>query len=657
MSCNVKRQLIISLALLFLHCSAPRESGFPTAVIPPAPRASDWPDVGAAILDDVALLEYRFAETQEGEELRLIAVLNHRRRIKILSEKGLEQATVDLPVDGFGTVTRVEAQAVSPDGDVERFDSGDLEVRPWPGLERAPGLKVLRARIPGAVVGGLIDYRYERVFVDVDFVPPWVYAQSLPVVRSELSLVADAGIKLDLRSGVGEKPVERQPLRRAMDDGRERLVFVEQNLEPVYPEPDMPHPTRVAPWTASVVVSADLGTRRRRFASWEHARHKVEAMLARVGGAEVAGTAEQRYAKVRDAVRGVQALGLGVLPTMQAGALMNGEPTSSRDAAALLTAVLRDGGAKAYPALLTAAGGPPAFDGFPALYPFVRAVVAVDVRDQIARDPSCREDPVSRGLLCTVPPESYAFVDPLCRHCRFGELPTELTGGRALVFLPDRARWVDVPSDPPERNRTLTQYRYVLGLDGSLRGHMSGELSGAPSRRVRSRVAESELEALLGETLFGPESPVRLSELELMHRDEAEKPLRVRGKAESKAVKLDYEQFRLRPVDFVGSVLPGRWRGLRRYDALLEAPAWVETVATIEVPVGYRVETGETVRIIEPFAEYAAGFALRERSLTFSRRLVVKAQRLDPEQYERFREFLDKVAAAEERGVGAGLNQ
>ena len=604
-------------------------------------------------------MDYRFAKNGG-----LIAVLEHRRRMKVVAKNGLDQAIIELPVDAYSTVTRVDAQAVSPDGEVTRFHRGDLEVVPWPGLGDAQDLKILRVRVPGVQVGGLIDVAYERVYVDADFVPPWVFTQRLPVLRSELSIIAPADVKVDVRTGVGNKPNQNEPMRRKSEDGRERLVFVQTNLQPVFYEPDAPHPARIGPWVIPVVTA--IAEQRTKSATWEELRHKVEEMFAAVGtGIGGSGSPEARYAHVRDALHGIDKRGLGtvelaVSKPRSAQDLLDGAPACTRDAAAVLMDALAGSALPAYPALLTGPVGPPLIEGFPGFYPFVRAVVAMDVSSRNAADPSCTEDPESRGLLCAVPQESYAFVDPLCRFCRFGELPSAFAGGRALVFLPDKAKWVDIPVDTAERNHTITEFRYAFEVDGRMHGNMAGQIVGAKARNIRGELPEDgnpeQLKKIVKASFIGEEGELAVAKVGMSNPFSADKPLMISGTVETKAQKEDDELYTTRVVDFAGPVLAGRFRTLRRYDAILDAPAVIDAHVEIELPVSYAVgEPLPEVRMESDFAAYASGFVFKDRKLAYSRRMILKQHQMDAETYEKFRDFLDEIATAEGAAIRIGL--
>ncbi len=660
----MKRAFLTFFALILVDCASSSKL-FPPPTIPKKPTAAEFPDAGAAILEDEATLDYR-TTSGVGDPQHPVAVLTHRRRIKILSKEGLAHSVIDLPVDAYSTVTRIDAQSVGPDGDVTPWDRDDLDIGTWPNLPPHPDLKILRVKVPDAKVGGLVDISYERVFVDIDLIPPWVFSQRLPVLRSIYSVVANQDMKVDIRTGIGNKVIERDPLRRTTADGRDRLVYVENDLKPIHYEPSAPHDARIGPWVATVMTASEVGGQRQRMASWEDVRRKVESMFALVDAPAESGPSESRYARVRDALRDVDVRGLATIELAAASpqpadTLMSGtNPACTRDAAAVLAGAMAGADLPAYPALISSPVGPPLLEGFPAMYPFVRAVVAVDVTSRVASDPTCTEDPESRGLLCSVARESYAFVDPMCKYCRFGELPSELTGGRALVFLPDKSRWVDVPIDQPERNRTLTEFRYVFEVDGRIHGNMAGDTVGAVARNFRKQIIDGmtgeQTRELVSQMLTGGEGELKYVKASISDIADADKPLRLRGTVETRAQKEDDELYTTRIIDFAGPALPGRFRSLRRYDVLLEAPAWLDTNVQIDLPVGYAVgDMPPEIRISKDFAEYASGFVTRDKSLFFSRRLVIRVHQLDAEQYEEFREFLDEIATAEGAAMRVGL--
>ncbi|MEZ4270516.1 MAG: hypothetical protein R3C68_03485 [Myxococcota bacterium] len=286
----------------------------------------------------------------------------------------------------------------------------------------------------------------------------------------------------------------------------------------------------------------------------------------------------------------------------------------------------------------------------------------MDLTDEIAKDASCQDDPVSRGLLCSIPSNSYVFLDPTCRNCRFGELPTELTGGRALIATDAGAQWVDVPIDPPARNRTMTQVHLKLDVSGQLSGKLTGEFTGAVARRVRQALSDhgatlEERSQIVKTEIMGRDHGMNLREPEITGRNQSDQPLQLRAKVATNAPDLGEQRYEISALALVGTPWSQPLRPSHRYPAILMAPAWVETAVSVRLPVGYTIQETGVSKLIEPFAEYASGFAKHGRSLNFSRRLIIKEHILSTAQWRNFYSFIERIKEIEAKGVTVGVRQ
>ncbi|RYF11364.1 MAG: hypothetical protein EOO40_03450, partial [Deltaproteobacteria bacterium] len=193
----------VGLVLLMVQLGCAGLS-LPRALLTDGLSASTFPDAGAVVLEDEATLEFRVMQVPNVKPAtkRLVAVLDHRRRMKILRETGLAQANVRMPVDGFTTVLRVVGRSVAPDGSETWMSPRSLHLVDRKEVDaRAPEVVDLNFEIPGAQVGGLVEYRYERVFLDPALVPVYLFGAAIPVVHSELGIVTDPEVKLDYRFG------------------------------------------------------------------------------------------------------------------------------------------------------------------------------------------------------------------------------------------------------------------------------------------------------------------------------------------------------------------------------------------------------------------------------------------------------------------------
>ncbi len=651
------------MSLVFLTSCGRGVYRFPPAIVPVAPAAEEFPDSGAVILNDVASLDYRVSHS--GDREVLVAVLTHRRRLKILKKSGLEEARVSLSVDGYSTITNIAARSVSPRGKPQVMKRSAIVHRS--GTQENPRVSDLGTAefwIPGAAVGGIVEYRYERVYTAPDMVPVWVFANRLPVLRSEFNLTADPRVKADYRWGKEGKLVNKKPLLRRTSDGRDRLVFVEKALAPVHPEAGSPHPAWLSPWLVVGVSSAEIGESKYRMETWGHVGERMSyfADIVGDGGIIPQGSAESRFRTIRKKLNPVVAPGLGVLAPASPMAVAQGDPICSRDAAAVMVRALRDAGEDAYIALLTGNAGPPVLRGFPGLYPFIRAVVAVDVHERVQGESSCGGRAGEKSVLCSTAPHGYAFIDPFCTRCRFGELPTALTGGRALILSSKTPEWVDVPIDPPERNFTVTLSALRVSLNGAVDGDVRIAVGGEAARRVRAALeganpdaSEGQLARLSAETataLVGGASPLSVSQVQWQTPGKDES-VRAAGKLTSQFNKLAYERFEVRARDLVGLAFPWKWRNLRKSLRILEGPLWRYASASVELPAGFIVDVPAPVELVlDTFGRFEATWRVEGSTLHYQRAFTLHRQVVETSDWEKFRTFLGEVRELENVALG-----
>ncbi|HET6345742.1 MAG TPA: hypothetical protein VFH51_12475 [Myxococcota bacterium] len=650
-------RVLIGSSLCLLQACA--NFSLPQAVIPQSPTARDFPDAGAVVLEDNATLEFRVMDvpgTPGGK--RLVAVLDHRRRMKVLSEAGLDAAGVELPIDGYSVILRAIGRSVSPDGAEQTITSGSLQARPHKDPSHgAPEVRLLRFDIPGARVGGLVEYRYERVFIDPAMVPPWVFGAARPVLHSEFALVTSPEVDLDYHFGRGEKEEDKAPLRRTTDDGRDRLVFIETDLPAYFDEPNMPHITRLAPWIGVSLRKTRLGSKAQRFESWNDVGAAVVERMLQVGGKPGSGSVAARFAAVRGTLKPLALPGLGVRQPIKAEALKKGSPACTRDAVGVLMRALEGAEADAYPVLLTGQEGPPASEGFPALYPFTRAAVAVVADKKLLGTLACSGQPWERDPLCDVKPGSYLFLDPACTMCRFGTLPTGYSGTRALLLKgKGEGRWITVPAQAPGQSSLVVQGQLSLEVDGKLTGTLDAKAQGGVAERWRTSLATAIDDEARGQAvlwgLLGEADAPRLGNFKIGAALEPDVPLTVQASVSITLPRKTYDHFTLRPVDIVGSSLPSYWRGARRYAASVAGPRWEETTVDIALPVGYGAAVPAPVRLGSEFAEYASGFSLKGRTLTYARRLVLKVPVVPSAGWGEFHDFFEQIRMVE----GANLD-
>lgn len=643
------------LPALLISLSGCATLSLPLAVIPTSPTADDFPDAGVAVVEDDATLEFRVMQVEGLSEPKLVAVLDHRRRMKVLRPSGLAAATVDLPLDGFSTVIDVVARSVSPRGGrTSSMSQRDIDYFvPKNPRERAPEIKIMRLHIPNAEVGGLIEYRYQRVYIDPNLVPPWVFGDTMPVVHAEFGLVSSPELSLDYHYSVGPKPQEKAPLARTLPDGRARLVFIETDLPAFYAEPAMPPISHKSPWLAVALRTARIDDKKtQRLRGWDDVAKLVLDRMAQVGGKAGKGSVMARYDNLRKSIRPLLLPGLGLRTPQPAAALLKGGAACTRDAAGLLLASFVGAKVNAYPALLTSWEGPPLATDFSGLYPFTHAAVAVELTPDMLAGAHCSGEAYLRDALCGRRPGDLVILDPQCRHCPFGVLPVEATGGRALLLEGDgTTRWIDTPRELPERHSTNVRVTYTLDVDGTFSGDLVAEARGTVSQRLRDDLAASEDDheraAIIADAFLGEEEGPKPGGFTLTNSDDTLQPVGVRMGLSGKLSRDDFEHFRLNALDLAGSSLLEFWRGARHNAARLLGPRWNELNVEMTLPVGYVADVGMPLRVSNNLAEYASGFAMRGQKLVYARRFVIKVPIVSSQDWATFMEMVEQIRDAE----------
>ncbi len=601
-------------------------------MIPAKPAVGDWPDMGAAIVEEEAILDYRPIVLGSGSPARMGAVLTRRVLYKILTQEGLSVASVSLRDSMTQPITRIAARVVNRDQESVEMHSRNINRQPVDGFGIGPEtLWSVQFTVPGALVGGLVEYTYEQVFSDPLVVPTWTFARPYPVLRSQLILMNDPGIQLDFATGNGTSPTDVQPFRRHGEDGRERLVFVYKDLAPLYAEPDQPHPGQMTPWVAPTVRSITEFGKVKRYENWNAvAAHAASRLRVQGSARAVRGTPVERLLFLREKLRVSDARGLNLTgyPNVTR-AVQEGTWVTSEGATSIIMEALDDASVAVYSAFAAGLTDPVLRDATVGLYAFGRVLAAVDLLSSPPIRQMCEED-----NSCDIVLDRYLLLDPTCGACRLGELPPDLWGSHVLIAAGSGTVWYQVPIPLPNDNTLTRDIDLELDVDGEVEGSLLLTATGSAALELRrtllaARGADARRDELKKQ-LYGEESGVifRLEKIDALTNPA--KPLVLKAHVRFTADRVTYEVFRLLPADLAGVTQVAHWRSRRRLPCILPGPAWSNTTVNLRVPVGYKATLDDPVKLVSDAVEYAAGAVEEERGLRFSRRFVIKQLRVEP---------------------------
>lgn len=110
------------------------------------------------------------------------------KRLKVLTEKGKDRASVEIPYDAkYVGVSDVRARAIAPDGTITPFTGKAFNST----IVKAQGVKYLAKTftLPNVQVGSIIEWKYTEYWDDYVFAPHWIVQDDLLTKRAKFAFV------------------------------------------------------------------------------------------------------------------------------------------------------------------------------------------------------------------------------------------------------------------------------------------------------------------------------------------------------------------------------------------------------------------------------------------------------------------------------------
>src|SRR5579864_7622711 len=110
------------------------------------------------------------------------------KRLKVLTEKGKDRASVEIPYDAkYVGVTDIRARSIAPDGTITPFTDKAFNST----IVKAHGVKYLAKTftLPNVQVGSIIEWKYTEYWEDWVFAPHWVLQDDLLTKHAKFAFV------------------------------------------------------------------------------------------------------------------------------------------------------------------------------------------------------------------------------------------------------------------------------------------------------------------------------------------------------------------------------------------------------------------------------------------------------------------------------------
>jgi transglutaminase-like putative cysteine protease len=275
-------------------------------------------------------------------------------------------------------------------------------------------------------------------------------------------------------------------------------------------------------------------------------------------------------------------------------------------------------------------------------YQFNHAIIAVKVGDEVSAQPVLADPSIGRLL----------FFDPTDDSTPVGDLPDDEQGSFALIVAGGRGGIVQVPSAPPETNRSDVTVTSTLSETGELDANVTERDQGQHAASLRRRYShdqpadfQKEIEAWLVETA----KEVNLTQFAAKDAFETEQfGLDIAFKAPSYAQIMQQRLLVFRPL------IVQRWNGFavqtdpRTTPVELDAGCYHKQVR-VKLPASFKVdEMPDDAKFSAPFGKYASNYKLEGGDLLFTEELDILAATIPAERYPEVKKFFEQVAGAEQ---------
>jgi len=499
--------------------------------------AQEWGKVSKEVLQMASIPEDPEADAvvlfDKGTvviSLRGQLTTKRHKRIKILTESGLEHADVSITAWHENEVKKVKGHTILPGGKKVKLKKKSIykkEIR-----ERVRKVNEYVFAFPAACPGAVVEYSYEIHSGDLTFLSPWQFQDRIHTKLSELTVVIPDGYRYrafctGFSAAIGIPEPTRTVFPVAAPEVGSILMgqftWLLEDLPAVREEPfvacvkdhlgsiyfqieSFQCPTD--PIAREVVIIKtwdDLAKIVREGYASALASNGTLKGLARDLGSEPeseAATAKSIYAYVRDKIDTTPTEGTS-FAVRNPRAVVDDRTGTSVEKNILLMNLLRHAGIEAYPVLISTRDNGRIQEQWPQLEQF-NHVVARIVVDGVAYD-----------------------LDAKSRFCPFGVLPADDLSGKGLVVEADAGRLAELCA--PERdNIQSVRTRAQLAEDGSLDCETQFAFQGYAAVTERARLSTKANEKYVESVLQSRFSQVAIDTFELLCQEDVDEPLTVK---------------------------------------------------------------------------------------------------------------------------------
>ncbi|HEV7553751.1 MAG TPA: DUF3857 domain-containing protein [Candidatus Angelobacter sp.] len=579
------------------------------------------------------------------------------KRLKVLTEKGKDRASVEIPYDAkYVGISDIRARSIAPDGTITPFAGKAFNTT----IVKAHGVKYLAKvlALPNVQVGSIIEWKYTEYWESYVFAPHWVLQNDLLTKRAKFTFVPmfKAGHYIeDSRGDIKDRVFYTTvglPANTAIKTTANNRMELELKDIPAFEEEDFTPPSEMLKMRVDFYYGSDKMGKPQEFWKsegkyWSKELDKFAAHSSAVAAAVSKAilptdTPDQKARKIYAYVQKIKNLSY-TGSDVRLEELLNHESREKRtvDDVLHLNEGFRDEIARLFWAMARAAN----------LQAFAMRVADRDEYFFQANIPNPSQ--LTSEIVIVNVDGKDVFLDPGTPLCPFGHLAWQHTATQGIRQSADGAQLAPTPGASYKEAISKRVGRLILNDDGSAKGKIgigwAGEealtrrLSGLKTDEAgRKKELEDELKAMLpAGALVHLESVVDW--------DNAEKQLSATFSVDIPSFASTAGKRLLVPTNLFQSRTRQPFaHGERKQPVYFNFPYYLADETIITFPPSYQTESLPVVLPIKTdYSAYSLKHSAQGNSVTINRTFAMAEIAFQQKEYAGLRKFLGEVNAAD----------
>lgn len=313
-----------------------------------------------------------------------------------------------------------------------------------------------------------------------------------------------------------------------------------------------------------------------------------------------------------------------------------------KDKANLMRAMLKAAGIRSYLVSVYSGDRYHVNPQWPSPYQFNHEIIAVQVDNSVTTPVAFLHPALGRLL----------FFDPTDTGTPLGDLPDDEQGSYALVIAGPQGDIVQLPSAPPESNRSDITIAGTLSDRGTLDVNFEDRATGqsaAELRRIYAAYQRADFQKQLEGWLSESARQLNLTQWDINDAFQSERlSLKMAFQSPNYAQLMQGRMLVFRPG------IVERWNGIRIQTDARTTPVTLDSECyhkqvRVKLPVGFTVdELPDAANLSAAFGKFTSTYKVENGELLFIEQLDVSAATIPAARYGEVKDFFEHVAGAEQ---------